>query len=172
MWFYGPKFLTLNLNEWPNSEASDDTAEELRVPYQVALISTKSNDVIEMLNERISKFSRMCRVFAYVCRAIKCFRYSYKFPFTLEVQEIKSVENAIYKYYQAIEYADVISCIENNVPISNKKLKQLNPFLDENGVLRVGGRLIKAELQYDSQHQIILNKNCLISIKIVRECQL
>jgi len=74
MWFYCSKFLTMNLNEWPNSEASDDTAEELRVPYQVALISTKSNDVIEMMNERISKFSRMCRIFAYVCRAIKCFR--------------------------------------------------------------------------------------------------
>jgi len=172
MWFYGPKFLKMSLNEWPNSDTSDDTAEELRVPYQVALFSTKSNDVIEMLNERVSQFSRMCRVYAYACRAIKYFRYRFKFPFTLEVQEIKSAENAVFKYYQAIEYADVISCIENKVPISNKRLKQLTPFLDEDGVLRVGGRLSKAELPYDSQHQIILNKNCPISIKIVRECHL
>lgn len=41
---------------------------------------------------------------------------------------------------------------------SDCKILNLNPFLDNDGVLRVGGRLAKSELPYDTKHPIILPK--------------
>lgn len=35
----------------------------------------------------------------------------------------------------------------------------MHPFLDKHGILRVGGRLSKAELSYDQRHPIILSNN-------------
>lgn len=49
-----------------------------------------------------------------------------------------------------------------NAHTRNKKLKhtsslfRLDPFLDEKGVLRVGGKLQKAALAYEVKHPIII----------------
>ena len=48
-------------------------------------------------------------------------------------------------------------------------LMELNPFLDMNGALRVGGRLKHAKIPYGSKYQIILPKENHISELIVRE---
>ena len=38
-------------------------------------------------------------------------------------------------------------------------LIQLNPFLDEGGLLRVGGRISNAKISYDQKYPIILASN-------------
>ena len=40
----------------------------------------------------------------------------------------------------------------------NSKISQLDPFLDEDGVLRVGGRLCKSYLNDDCKHPVLLTK--------------
>jgi len=43
--------------------------------------------------------------------------------------------------------------------LSNKRsLLSLNPFLDRNQLLRVGGRLENSDLTFDQQHPMILPK--------------
>ena len=41
---------------------------------------------------------------------------------------------------------------------SNSKLISLSPFLDEEGIIRVGGRLENADFCYSRKHQILLPK--------------
>ncbi|XP_031639736.1 uncharacterized protein LOC116351735, partial [Contarinia nasturtii] len=45
---------------------------------------------------------------------------------------------------------------------------QLSPFLDENGLIRVGGRLRKSNLDYDAKHQILLPKKNFVTSLIIR----
>ncbi|KAJ8039046.1 hypothetical protein HOLleu_16634 [Holothuria leucospilota] len=46
---------------------------------------------------------------------------------------------------------------------TNNPLKKLNPFLDEDGQLRVGGRLRRADLDLGGGHPILLSKNSHVS---------
>ena len=55
---------------------------------------------------------------------------------------------------------------KENVKISSK-ISSLNPYLDENGIIRVGGRLEKSDINKDSKHPILMPKGCHISKLIV-----
>ena len=39
------------------------------------------------------------------------------------------------------------------------KILSLSPFIDQNGILRVGGRLQNSNISYEKQHPIILEKS-------------
>ncbi|XP_066934407.1 uncharacterized protein [Clytia hemisphaerica] len=55
--------------------------------------------------------------------------------------------------------------VSEHSPISS-----LNPFIDESGVLRVGGRLRRSNLNFQLRHPILLPKNHELSESIVRWC--
>ena len=60
---------------------------------------------------------------------------------------------------QGLAYQDVILHLKNKNPVFLKsKIIQLDPFLDEEGILRVGGRLGFSNLTYCQKHPIILPK--------------
>ena len=48
------------------------------------------------------------------------------------------------------------------------KLKQLYPFVDNFGILRVGGRLGHSYLIYDKKYPILLPNNCKLCNMILR----
>ena len=57
----------------------------------------------------------------------------------------------------------------------NKQLKQtsslfrLDPFLDEKGMLRVGGRLQKAALAFEVKHPIVMPKKSHVTELLIRQ---
>lgn len=56
-------------------------------------------------------------------------------------------------------FAVEISCLEKNKPLPNKcKLLSLTPFVDSQGLLRVGGRLRHSNLSTDQRHPLLLPK--------------
>ena len=62
----------------------------------------------------------------------------------------------------------------NSTRIRNEKLNQtsslfrLDPFLDQKGILRVGGRLKKAALAFEVKHPIIVPKKSLVTELLIR----
>ena len=54
------------------------------------------------------------------------------------------------------------------VEYSMENFKMLSPFKDENGVIRVGGRVDKALMSYETQHPILLPNKHWISYLITR----
>ena len=46
---------------------------------------------------------------------------------------------------------------KENVKISSK-ISSLNPYLEENGIIRVGGRLEKSDINKDSKHPILIQR--------------
>lgn len=55
------------------------------------------------------------------------------------------------------------SLINKTMVGSKSKLKNLNPFLDNDELLRVGGRLKRSNLDYDFKHPIILPKGYIVT---------
>ena len=46
----------------------------------------------------------------------------------------------------------------------------LDPFLDSGGILRVGGRMNRAQLDMNVKHPIVLPKKCHVSELVIRHC--
>ncbi|KAI8119872.1 hypothetical protein CVS40_8789 [Lucilia cuprina] len=166
MWFKGPPFLLHDSSEWPKSIKDVITDEELHVGKLFAFhnaTTSKSDDtpldVCAILNKRISNFQRMIRVLAYCYRAVKFLKSKSGHNLPLHVDELNHAEYVLYKYHQNLEFLE-------------QKVKKIITISDEHGILRVGGRLSNADLPYDSQHQIILSKDCPITFKIVHACHL
>nr|CAH7752205.1 unnamed protein product [Callosobruchus chinensis] len=73
--------------------------------------------------------------------------------------EVKEKSNTLFAFCAQREcFSQEISDLLSKNKISKKsKLLMLNPFLDENNVLRVGGRLENSMYSYDKKHPIILS---------------
>jgi len=56
--------------------------------------------------------------------------------------------------------------------LKGSQLYRLDPFLDSNGILRVGGRLRRAEMEYGEKHPIVLPKNHHVSQLVARHYHL
>lgn len=58
---------------------------------------------------------------------------------------------------QAENFSDDIDNLRKQKHVGrNSDIIKLRPFIDENGILRVGGRIQQADLSFDSKHQILL----------------
>ncbi|GFW67797.1 DUF5641 domain-containing protein [Trichonephila clavipes] len=63
-----------------------------------------------------------------------------------------------------------IQSIKKQISLPPKSpLRSLHPFLDEHGLVRVGGRLQNSQLRFDSRHPIILPSQRTISELLIKE---
>ena len=100
------------------------------------------------------------------------------------VQDLVKAELAILKFVQSSAFSEEIRVLEGleiekksvgNRPQGRKKasvknnspIRRLDPFLDK-GILRVGGRLRRADLPYETKHPIILPRKSPITTLLIR----
>ena len=78
----------------------------------------------------------------------------------LTAMELHHSRNSIIRMIQRSAFHDEINSLSQNpeAPLKSK-LKRLNPFLDKDGLLRVGGRLKHSVLPFSQWHGIILPKS-------------
>ncbi|GFU42718.1 hypothetical protein TNCV_3139181 [Trichonephila clavipes] len=63
-----------------------------------------------------------------------------------------------------------IRSIKKQISLPPKSpLRSLHPFIDEHGLVRVGGRLQNSQLQFNSKHPIILPSQHSISELLIKE---
>lgn len=76
-------------------------------------------------------------------------------PLTLE--ELENARKCIIRREQQTNFKTEIESLQRNEVIpNNSTLKHLNPVLDEENLLRVGGRLKNSELPYEAKHPLLL----------------
>ncbi|GFS70372.1 integrase catalytic domain-containing protein [Trichonephila clavipes] len=74
----------------------------------------------------------------------------------LTADEIKRSTEFLAEIAQLSEFKAEIDVLKKGKGVSKtSKLKALDPFLSENSLLRVGGRLSNADLPFEAKHQII-----------------
>lgn len=173
-WFSGPEFLWKDKNHWPEQKEQyavvlDDS--ELKKNVLVFTVS-KVDTVLNRLQERCSDWYKMCRIMALVILSKDIWMKKKKLELKynalkdmIDVQLLKRAQLLIFKMVQAECFPDVI----RNVNADNH-LKALNPFIDELGIIRVGGRLRRSNLNPDQMHPIVLPKKHQVTTLIVRSC--
>ena len=91
----------------------------------------------------------------------------------LNVKLLQEAEKCIMKTVQLKYFNEELRQLKmknkENVKISSK-INSLNPYLDENGIIRVGGRLLKSDINNESKHPIMMPKGCHISKLIILWC--
>ncbi|XP_011174666.2 uncharacterized protein LOC105206911 [Solenopsis invicta] len=158
-WSTGPTWLIRSESEWPNE--FEQLAEIPELKKNICLMSVHTD--LDIFG-KYSSYSKLLRVIAYCLR----FRPNNKYSGTLCAEEINIAETKILKLLQAHQFADTIQELSNN-SIYKGKFANLSPFIDENGLVRVGGRLHKSDLTFSQRHPILLpNRHCLTD-NIIRE---
>jgi hypothetical protein len=102
------------------------------------------------------------RITAYVLRFIRNIRNPTNKHITayLTVSEIRNAHTVVIKLTQSESFAEDIRMLKKHGELpKGSKLIKLNPYLDQDGLLRVGGRLKFAKMNEDQKHQLILPKS-------------
>ena len=92
----------------------------------------------------------------------------------LNVADIQDVETIIIKLHQRRYFKDEISILirmrhgEEVSLQSSSKISTLDPFIDENEVLRVGGRIKRSNLNTEYIHTILLSGKGIVTNLLVK----
>ncbi|KAL0850467.1 hypothetical protein ABMA28_012265 [Loxostege sticticalis] len=169
LWWHGPSFLfDRNYNFQSNCELPIELP-ELKFPKDniVCVTVTSASDLFEEL-KKFSNINKMIRVLAYVLRFCNNIKpQAVRQSNFLSSCELNKAMRLIIKYEQGNLYQLEIKCLSDQTPIKGS-LKPLSPFLDGDGIIRVGGRLNNAPISYAKQHPIILPKDSDITVLIIR----
>lgn len=157
LWWQGPSWLS-DFDGHGNQPAFT-TDREMKKVRQVNAVTEQDleNNIVNQLLSKHSSISKVIRILSWVFRLKE--RKNSK-QIYLSLTELHKAEILIIKQVQHIEFSSEIKNITENCKLHSKsKILQLNPFLDENGILRVGGRLRNSNLSTDMKHPIIIPGN-------------
>ncbi|XP_075158086.1 uncharacterized protein LOC142231359 [Haematobia irritans] len=175
LWWSGPDWLCLPPTEWPQQpEHNYETNLEKKKKTFASHVITKL-DFPEILS-RFSSLTKLVRVTAYILRFVNNTRtkenYKRKYGF-LSTRELHDASNILVIQSQRVDFSEELNYIKKCHPFpSSNRLAQLCPFVDEIGILRVGGRLQKAKFDYEFKHPILLSKHNPLSILIFSDAHL
>ena len=120
--------------------------------------------------ELFSTWLRLIRVTAWILRVAKLARGE---PITkssvVEAEELLEAEEYWVREVQQEHYREIISNLRSGKASQTGNLKPLNPFIDEKGLLRVGGRLQRSDLPFDAKHPLILPPNAHFTLLVIRK---
>ncbi|XP_064470262.1 uncharacterized protein LOC135385016 [Ornithodoros turicata] len=154
LWWRGPEWLQREEVCWPEPyvhTAPDDRApkvvDEERAgassppPYLILGVADIEGRLLQL--ERFSKLSRVLRVTAWVMRFVaKCRRTEDTPTGPLTAEEIRAAETYWIRRTQDEQYQPEIHALSKQRSVRpESELFQINPFLDDRGMLRVTGRL-------------------------------
>nr|CAH7737235.1 unnamed protein product [Callosobruchus chinensis] len=155
LWWKGPMFLLNEESDWPEIKQKSCNLPEVK---------EKSNTLFAFSTgsfpfDNFSSLMRIKRVVAYMLRFAKnAANNENQIKGLLTLDEIENGFLCLIRCAQRECFSQEISDLLSKNKISKKsKLLMLNPFLDENNVLRVGGRLENSMYSYDKKHPIILS---------------
>ncbi|XP_052752368.1 uncharacterized protein LOC128200991 [Galleria mellonella] len=172
LWWAGPAWLSNPEVSWPHSEMSFDqaAADEQKI---YSLFTASNMSFIDDLLNRFSSLQRALRILAY------CFRYIHnlqnpmlKNNCNLSGAEINQAFRFLVRHVQERCFASEFCSLskEGSSLSISKPIRKLSPFLDEHGLLRVGGRLSRGGLTCDVKHPILLPRSHGLTTLVIEEC--
>ena len=147
-WLQGPNWLPQpgSWPECPDTGLSTDSVIEARVAFVACM---------EASGDWWSRFSKWTRLMGVVSRIL-----SWQPKKLLSGELRRKTELVLIRTVQQELFAEELEVLKAKKSLSkDSKLYQLNPFLDEEQLLRVGGRLQNSEMSYDAKHPVILGKH-------------
>lgn len=167
LWWQGPNFLTQPPSEWPSTiPLVDDETPELKPLKSLVTVAKDTPHFIQMF-ENFSSWTRLTRVMAYMLRFInnsglKEENKENALCGPLSVKELQKSTNLILSITQHHYFPFIF----NSKLKSPNSITALSPYVDNVGLIRVGGRLKHSGLSDSAKHPLLLPKNCHLAVLI------
>ncbi|XP_076650259.1 uncharacterized protein LOC143357625 [Halictus rubicundus] len=163
LWQTGPTWLKQEEAHWPYLQlpALDLIPEAKRTTCLI----TSTIAPLEIL-QRYSSINKLRRIIAYCLR----FKRDNRFKGLVSSDERNIANKTILRMVQLESFANEMQDLSQGRRVHRKsKLTTLDPFLDRDGIIRVGGRLKHANIPYSQQHPIVLPRSHHITTLIIRD---
>lgn len=176
LWWNGPTWLSKDENDWPEQPQNYITdLEKRKMALNVVHVRNDPQDayLMEVLKKH-SSLVQLQRRTAYILRCHSKSKLQSHLNGKPTATELGKALNGWIRYTQSISFPDEVArCKVSDELPNSSKLQKLRPYMDENGILRVGGRISKSHLPIQAKHPIILPKrNYLTSLVINQAHQL
>lgn len=163
LWWNGPTWIK-NESLWPEQPL-------LRIKDVPEVRKTSVFSVTKQLFfEKYSSLTRLKGVLGYVLRFIhnsKPANKEVKLTGELSAAELSNSLKTAIRCVQWSCFPEEFSALQKGSNVKGaSKLVSLNPFIDDYGLLRVGGRLSNADIPYNAQHPVILPAHNFLSKRI------
>lgn len=156
LWWHGPVWLGDSPDSWPTLETNRvvDLPEQRKT--KISLATIVSQPLIDI--SRYSSFLKLQRVTATCLRFINNLRDQInKKSGPLQSIELKEAIAYLVKTEQQNHLTEDYTRIRSRKQVKkNSSLHTLQPFIDNAGLIRVGGRLQNAQIHPDQKHPILL----------------
>ena len=162
-WWSGPVWLKDHEKDWPVCKETPATQlEERKIKTLTAI-----KQPIQLLH-KLSTYTRLIRCTAYIFRFVNKSRKLTNATGHLTSTELNKSLNYWIKTTQHTDFESQIKLLAAQKSLNNRdKLLNLNPILDEQGILRVGGRLKHAHINFNARHPIILSSKNILTRLII-----
>ena len=129
--------------------------------------------------QRVSNWSKLTRIIALCFKFIRELKNRIRKPRTrsrlkvrpcnsMSVANLQEAEQVVIKTVQGESFTQELKNLkEKNCVPSGSPLRKLDCFIDEQGLLRVGGRLTNSDLSFNERHPVILPKSSHVSRLVI-----
>lgn len=162
LWWKGPPFLHdpyFSSHNVPVGNYHDENLPELK-QNTVALVASDNPQKSWFPFDRFSQFNRMVRAVAYMNRFINNTQTkNTRLTGGLTVDELRESEKTLSRIAQSESFSEEYKVLQGNHKLKHtQKLSNLNLFLDDDKLIRVGGRLDNSsEFAYSKKHPVLMS---------------
>lgn len=173
LWWREPVWLKGPSVGWPSifPPIDEDVNLEEKRPHKVLAVALRTPASCWDLIERFSSVTRLLHVTAWIQRCYAIAKGTdHHVSRILHPDEIHSARTFWIKHTQQAYFSHELEVctMKTSLPRSHSLLK-LAPFVDADGMLRVGGRLKNSLLDSDGQHPIILPRDSVLSRLLISD---
>ena len=169
LYWHGPEWLCQQHTSWP-SMLEEEISEVPEAKIQPVVLLADQAPKFKDIYSRFSNFHRLIRVISRILRWKGKNFEGQSLSSPLTDIELAQTETKIIKLIQEEAFSQEMKKLSSGKQLdSRSSLLRLRPFLDKDGILRVGGRIDNASATYNQRHPIILPKKHHVTDLIIRQ---
>lgn len=152
---------------WPTSDSKQPNGDLSERLEKAAASIISSYPIVDELLKLHSNLDKIYRIIAYCLRFREPHQSAASSGF-ISPSEISRAVGVACRVVQIGAFPEEHSALSKGKPIkSSSRILSLSPFMDRDGIIRVGGRLKNSELQFDACHPNLLPRDHELTRRII-----